>query len=236
MPTFTIESFNAVGVQRAGVDEPWTTIARSAGNGLYSSSGNYVGYADKSDTATQWKQLIRLIVPFDTSGIGPGQVIDAAVVELYGFTKANHGGVNQPSVGLYPCTPTVNGFPQASDYERCADTVISDVITFAAWSLGSTAKSTPNAFTLTAAGLARINPLGWTTLAGRFTWDAGLMVPPDWNAFAIGAWTGDPTLRPRITVTYHAAPGAPIDQRIDVDAIALGAELHLDAIMGGLDA
>jgi hypothetical protein len=229
MPTLTFTATTAAGVERAGVDQSWAAITAGVGTGLFVNAGNYVGYADRSATANQWGRLIRLVLPFDTSVIGPGHVIDSATVRLQAFVKQNAGGVNVPSGALYAVSPTTPGLPDPSDYERMSDAILSNAIPFASWDGALT-------FTLTPAGLAQINPLGWTTIAGRFTWDALHTPPTDWNAFALGVWVGDPTLRPTLDVTYHAAPGAPIDQRIGIDATAIGDEMPLTAIMGGLDA
>lgn len=236
MPVASISSYLSAGVQRDGVDEPWATIRGGAGTSVYAAAGNYVGYAERGATPNQWSQLIRLVLPFDTSVIGPGQIIDSATITLFGFTKMNAGGVNKPGVSLYRLPPSATPqIVQASDYERITATSIANTIAFDSWQLAplDSPLVVVNVFTLNATGLAQINPLGWTTFAGRFTWDADNLAPGDWNAFSIGAWTGDVLRRPILDVTYHVAPAGPPTAVLNVAASALGDRWDVTAIVEG---
>lgn len=228
MPTLTIPSVNAAAPMRDAVDETWAAIRAGVGTNLFVSAGNYLGYAEKGATTNQWGQLMRLVAPFDTSGIGPNQIIQSATVTFTGFTKANHGGVNLPPVNLYFATPLVAGQVSQGDYERISTTPLSTAIGFNAWNVGSA-----NVFTLNGAGLNAINPLGWTTIAARFVWDADGTVPGDWNAFNVGAWTGDPTMRPILSVTYAEAPAGPPTAVLHAAATAIGDRWDVTAIVEG---
>ena len=193
-----------------GYSYNWTTnpwLTKIAANG-----SNYVGDStslkmqDDSTTTTtdEWQVTLRGFIQFDTSSLGSGASISAAVLSIYRKLLSDTDGMS-PTTGWYSATIT----EAKSDYESVGSTLLSSTLNFDDW--GATGYS---AFTLNASGRTYINQTGNTDLGSRETvYDAGATKPPwvsdtDVRVIGYGAAETGTTKDPKLIVTYTTSGGA----------------------------
>jgi hypothetical protein len=195
--TTTVDGY----VERSTVDETWGTIRSGAGNvagDIYPTVGEGP-LARTSLTTNQWKILNRVITLFDTSALSSGMIV-SGTLSCYGFFQVN--GSFDPDAGVYSCAPASNTSIVASDYGTFGSTLLSDVLTYAAFTT-----SGYNVFTLNSDGLAAVSRTGITKVGLRLTHDA-TNTAPAWLSDArsgFGFYLADETgstKDPKLEVTY----------------------------------
>jgi len=187
-----------------GYSYNWTTnpwLTKIAANGsYYVGDGTSLKMQDDSTTTTtdEWQITLRAFIQFDTSSLGSGASISAAVLSIYRRLLTDTDGMS-PTTGWYSATIT----EAKSDYESVGSTLLSSTLNFDDW--GATGYS---AFTLNASGRTYINQTGNTDLGSRETvYDAGATKPPwvsDTEVRVIGYGTAETgtTKDPKLVITY----------------------------------
>jgi len=187
------------GASSRGTDGAWSSIV--TGNGTYNNWTNtaYFILFDTNTTATtdEWSGLTRGLVRFDTSSLGSGATISAAVMSVYYRTKGD-GAALAPKVGVYGAT-----ISQAnSDFESAGSTLFSSEIDYADFSSGY------EDFTFNSSGRTDINKTGNSDFSTR---DSKYDVPdtaPSWSdskfsrLFAYPSEETGTTKDPKLVITY----------------------------------
>lgn len=137
----------------------FSTIRSEAGFGSDDTQPfDEVATVQDSKTAN-FRAITRGIFKFDTSSIGAGQVISAAVLSLYGKDKTDTLAATT-DINIYATTTASNTSLTSSDYNiaNWTFTQCSTTIAYASWSTAGY-----NDFTLNATGIATISTSGVTT-------------------------------------------------------------------------
>lgn len=231
MPTDTFYSIAEGSPARTDKSESWHDIRYGAGTYIYTRPHIFI-QAHATDT-DMWDTVVRGVMAFDTSSLPDGATISAAILSLYGRTKADTLGLS-PSIKLYSIVPVydqkIDGQTfMIGDYELIGGAGASDAITYAAWST-----SGYNDFTLNVLGRLLINKAGQTYFAIReVDHDAGGGVPT-WSADdysiieAYKTADGD-AYRPKLVVTYATViPEVTTDAATDIAATSFTANGTID--------
>lgn len=214
-PDPNVESTSVDGITtRSGVDEAMATIRAGAGTSATDSGAAGSGLAlVASTTSNQFKQLNRPIFLFDTSALGAGATISAAVKSVFGSGTNGNGLSGEASANsvavLVASTPASNTALVAGDYSQFGSTDFGRSAQQNAWNTAAY-----NDITLNASGLAAISKTGITKFALRHGWDfdntiTGLTHVNDAEQTLEMKFadTADVTSDPKLVITYTAVAG-----------------------------
>lgn len=186
-----------------GGDLVWADIRGHGGNIFRDDTPTADNPAWLQTTADQdyYKILYRSIYLFDTSGLGSGAVISAAVFSFYGSAKADTFGIT-PDLCVYSSDPASNTALADGDYDSLGATEYSSIVTYAAYSA-----SGYNDFTLNATGRGIIDKTGITKLGIREHTHDAHNSEPTWasekhyyfSGYMADKGTG---FKPKLVVTY----------------------------------
>jgi hypothetical protein len=220
-------------ITRGATQELWSAIIAGAGTNAYPSnpSGGPGASIGGGTTANYWVYNSRTILLFDTSAIPDNAEITAAVLSMYGSSKASVGGAI-PNTNVYASTPASNTDLVTTDYSQVGSTPFCDTaITYANWNV-----ATPfwNDFALNAAGIAAISLTGVSKFSLRnANYDVAASQPP-WTSGGVSYLDGylseqGTGYQPKLVVTYttgvtektSADLCSGIDVKDDYPAVAL---------------
>lgn len=200
-------------VRRSSVDEGWTTLTAGAGTSQSSDQAAVTAwFMQASATTNQWQGLTRTIYTFDTSAIGAGATISAAVFSLASYDAASLDNLSAtPTTDIYGATPGDNAALAASDYGQCGATSYTG--SPVAWASLDLTDTNYNDFTFDATGRAAINGSGITALSVRNANYDVADTPPTWSSGQQSQWfvyhadQAGTTTDPKLVVTYTPAVG-----------------------------
>ena len=142
-------------VGRDTANEAWATIRDTAGNWVNDTVNDYAwGNLIQSGVSSGWMNFLRTFAFFDTSSIPDTDVIDSAILSIYGTSKTDAHNCT-PDVGVYGTTSTGTTALANADYQKYLSTAFSSTISYANWSTAGF-----NDFALNADGLANISKTG----------------------------------------------------------------------------
>lgn len=193
-------------VSRIVASETWATIIAGAGTNVSASSDplNPVRIS-ASSTSNQFSRCTRSIFTFDTSGIGAGQTISAAIFSLNGTAKQDDLSTT-PDINVYGSTPAANNSLANADYGQTGSSAYATAITYGSWSTAGY-----NDFTFNGTGIAAISTSGVTALATRNANYDVAAVQPNWVSSNVSSFTcnfadaAGTSTDPKLVVTYSAA-------------------------------
>lgn len=209
-PDPSIEVATTDGYTQASISGTWAELIAAAG-----------GFADHTVTqhsfftiaATnvpdQWTQADRSIFLFDTSALGGGAVISAAVLSVYGWIKTDTLAA-APTADIYTSNPASNTTLIGTDYS----TLGSVSQTGAPIPYASFVTAAYNDFTFNATGISNVSKTGISKFGGRNANYDVAAVAPTWSSFGFTrdlvnfADFAGTTSDPKLVVTYGAAPPA----------------------------
>ena len=205
-------------VRRQSVTESWATIIAGAGNakGDASASAQSVLIA-AGGTTDIWTQNNRGIFLYDTSALGAGATVSAAIKSLFGAGKTDNGSF-VPDINIYASTPASNTALENADYGQTGSTPFSTAISYANYSTIAY-----NDFELNEDGIAAISVTGVSKFSAKNANYDVAESPPTWvidklafltNYFADQA---DLTNDPKFAVTYEG--GASVITRRTIHGI-----------------
>lgn len=219
--TFAVDGF----VYRAGVEETWATIRAGAGTGAADTSTPERAFSIRSFSSSgNWFEIVRSIFLFDTSSLNTGDTITAAVLSLYGSSKADPLSIT-PNADIYTSTPAADTALVAGDFTQIATTSqTGSPITYA-----SLVTSAYNAFTFNATGRGNVSKTANSKFGCRnANYDVSGTVPT-WSAsvtsefrvaFADAAGlTQDPKLVVTFTPPPPPVPGANERVRVFINSV-----------------
>lgn len=158
-------------VVRNGVEESWATIRAGAGNGALDTAANFdeQGLRVSTTIATNWRNMERAIILFDTRAIADTDSIDSGTFNLYVQSKID---TITPSSGvmafrIVDSTPASNTAAVAADYANVGTTAQATDI-----NIGSISITAYNQWTLNSTGLGNISKTGVTKFGLRHSRDA----------------------------------------------------------------
>ena len=135
---------------------------------IHDGVGTSVNATSASETYFYWyfggagNELRRTILTFDTSSLGSGATISAAVMSLFGAGKADGAG-KSPNIDIYASTPASNNNLVAADYQQIGTTSqTGSPITYANYST-----TTYNDFTFNSTGTSTISTTGISKFGAR---------------------------------------------------------------------
>lgn len=193
-----------------GAAPDWATIRAAAGvdAGDSATSGNIVEFQHNS-TGVNWVNLTRSIFLFDTSSLGAGATISAAVMSIASLQRSNSAGT--PDINIYSSNPASNTALVGGDFDSLGTTKFCDTaITYANW----TPVDTYHDWTFNADGRAAISKTSITKLGAKdYTHDASNSDPGSGGAYSdsylvgyFADYTGT-TYDPKLVVTYTVPAG-----------------------------
>jgi len=159
-------------VQRAAVDEVFSTIRAGAGTAAVSNSSPMVVRLNATATLNQFESLLRIYVLFDTSIISASGTISSAVFSGYGIQK--EAGNGSPDLHLASSSPASNTDLVAADYQQVG------ITSFGSITYANFTGLQYNDITLNAAGVTNISKTGISKFSLQTSWDIN-------NSFT-GAW------------------------------------------------
>ena len=199
-------------VFRAAANESWNTIRTTTTGTGSSDNNNFVNFqvALSNDSGgTNWRNMRRIIVLFDTSALPDTDTISSATLSLYAslVSAANWG----QSIAINTSNPASNTAIADGDYDY-GDFGTTDLATRV---LGSNITVDQyNDFALNASGLANITKTGVSKFGLRYSGDVDNAEPSnsagqkdDTNAF-LHADTAGTASDPKLVVVHSAAGGA----------------------------
>lgn len=198
-----------------GSGATFATIRAAAGNGSDPTSASIYPAGLFTDNVTnQYRNLYRSIFLFDTSSIGAGQTVSAAVLSLLGDGKGDDATAITPDINIVASTPASNTDIVNGDYTQLGATAFATAITFAGYST-----SAYNDFTLNASGIAGVVVTGVSKFGARNdNYDRANSAPATWTSLTdhyfsckfadVAGTTSDPKL-----VVTHASAGPSASRR-----------------------
>lgn len=157
---------------RQSVNEPFTNIRSGTGNDNDNGADNIVGGVDANSGASNYKNMWRYVVLFDTSSLPDDQTITSATLSLYDSNSKADTFATTPTYVVVSSNPASTSTIASADYQTRGSTALSNYIAFAV--------SQYNVLTLNAAGIALINNAGITKLGTTINWDLD-NTPPAWS-------------------------------------------------------
>lgn len=200
----SISPYSAAGdgnVSNMTASSSWSSC-RSAGTGT-AKDDTGTGQTIQIDVGFSGEKGIRRgFWAFDTSGIGSGQSVTAASLNIYGTGKSNYA-IGDPDLYIVSGSQASTSSLATSDFGSVGST------SFGSKSYASFSTSGNNAITLNSSGQSAINMTGYTKLAGRMGNDYNNTDPGGSFASAyVTAYTSEQTGTsndPYLSVTYAAA-------------------------------
>lgn len=210
MPTLTVYPDPSTGgttvdgwVRRTSTGESFATMRGGAGvDAGPSQASNVFSDIIAHTVADEYIEMVRTIYTFDTSPLGTGATITAAVLSFFGLGT----GVNTLGGGTYNvfgATPAANNDLVAADYSQLGTTAFATAIAFASWS-----ESAYNDFTLNASGISNINKTGISRFGGREDAHDAQNSAPTWGSsnanyvFTYYADQAGTANDPKLVITY----------------------------------
>lgn len=200
----SVSPYSAAGdgaVSNMTASSSWSSC-RSAGTGTAKDDTGVTNIIQTDVGFSGEKGLRRMFWAFDTSGIGSGQSVTAATLNLYGSTKSNYS-IADPDLYIVSGTQSSTSSLATSDFGSVGSTSFGSK-TYSSWST-----SGYNSITLNSSGQSAVNMTGYTKMAGRMGNDFNNTDPG--TSFASGyiqAYTSEQTGTandPYLSVTYTAA-------------------------------
>lgn len=200
--TTTVDGF----VFRSSAISTWSGIRDGVGTGFDDTTlQNYVIYIQSDFLADTYRKIIRGIFLFNTSSIGAGSTITAAVLSLYGIAKTDPAGWT-PNIDIYTSNPASNTALAAADYTTLGTTSqTGSPITYANFT-----NSVYNDFTFNATGISNISKTSISKFGVRNANYDAANTPPTYIASEISSIsvsyaedTGT-TRDPKLVVTYSS--------------------------------
>lgn len=201
-------------VRRQTVDQTLANIRSGAGNNHSSTDTDMVAaYLAASTTTNQFQRLVRGIFLFDTSALGAGATISAAIFSLYG-NNGTLGAVKVGDLGTTPLhvagsTPASNTTLADSDYGQCQTTTFGN-IAYASFTINQY-----NDISLNASGQSNISLTGVSKFSTQLEWDINNSFGGTWVSGQVTAFDcnyadqAGTTQDPKLVVTYTPAAGFP---------------------------
>lgn len=210
--------------------DTWGDIRDGAGNGFVDATAtDLVGVTAFNAIGDKWRNLSRLIILFDTSGLPDLAEISGAVFSLYGQTKLDALSIT-PNINVYKSTPFSNIALQNDDFvDVGAVALCATPITYAGWDTAGY-----NNFTLLDVDTDDFGyiPVDGVTKLGcrNVNYDVA-DIEPNWIQgqtswlIAYMAEQGNTTKDPKLVVTYtaptHYERSAIVNIGIDVSKVRL---------------
>lgn len=189
----------------------WAAIRDGSGNTLNQNAANHYGFRlGCFPTTNKWIFVYRSIYTFDTSSIGGGNTVSAAVFSCWSATNPDSLSC-APDADVYTATPASNNILVNGDYTQVG--TVSQ--TGAALSYATINVNTFIDFTFNATGRGNISLTGISKFGIRNanydvanvppTWQAGSNKYTGWIVYSFDSYgTGN---GPRIVITYAAGGG-----------------------------
>lgn len=220
MATLTVyPSLDGV-VQRGSVSETWATIKAGAGNAHDNTvASNDAAYlVANPGVADRWAKISRGIFLFDTSAMGSGATVTAAVMSLYIYDK-NQTATGTSAFDIYASTPASTSALADADFTQVGSTSQTGAATtYASVTVGAYWDNTFNA-----TGRGNVSTTGISKFGCReVNFDVGAGTP---------TWSADPALAgiscrqseyaattndPKLVVTYTPAGPAGVKTINDI--------------------
>jgi hypothetical protein len=191
--------------------DSWTTIKGRAGDYAYDSAYTWYlcGYKNAADY-NAFVYLFRSILTFNTTSLGVGAAVTAAVISIYGGIGTNGLG-GTPKINIVTSNPTNPASLTETDFSTLGSTRLSAAIEYASWDTGGY-----NSFTLNATGIAAVVGGGISKYGIREdTYDIGTSTPvyigEGYQMFFIGrGYAAGASYKPKLSVTYTPGINTPI--------------------------
>jgi len=180
----------------------WANIRIAAGSGsLDTDATKNLIFWDESGTNSQYQQMTRAFLLFDTSSITDTDTIDSATLGFVSSAKTDcTAGC---SISLVASNPAINTVIGNSDYNALGITKFASDMAMTAIDTNNVAY---NNFTLNASGLANINVSGISKFA--------IASNKDINNTAPGNWSGGQSQR--LTINFASQAGTDKDPKLTV--------------------
>lgn len=200
----SVSPYSAAGdgsVSNMTASSSWSSC-RSAGTGTAKDDTGVTNIIQTDVGFSGEKGLRRMFWAFDTSGIGSGQAVSAATLNLYGSNKSNFS-IADPDLYIVSGTQASTSSLATSDFGSVGTTSFGSK-TYSSWS-----NAAYNSITLNSSGQSAVNMTGYTKLAGRMGNDYNNTDPG--TSFASGylqAYCSEQSGTsndPYLSVTYSAA-------------------------------
>tara|TARA_Y100000310_G_scaffold174234_1_gene174318 strand:+ start:1309 stop:2277 length:969 start_codon:yes stop_codon:yes gene_type:complete len=152
--------------EEIGLGDTWSNIHGGAGT-ISSDDETFLFCARIESLESDWKNIFRGVVLFDTSSLDDAISIGTTTLSLRGTAKKNEGSLNL-NVNIYSSAPASNTAVVAGDFNSLGTTAFSTAISHASFST-----SAYNDFVLNASGVAQITATGVSKFGMRNeTYDA----------------------------------------------------------------
>ena len=201
-------------VKRTGSSESYSALIGGNGTGFDDddATGNNGLLLSASETTDEWDEYWKVILLFDSSGIGSGQSVSAAVLSTTTVREIDGGIHSGAGWNCVASAPASNTGLAAGDYQTMGTTRFSDTdLTFATNTADS---STYNDFILNSTGRAAvamegISKFGWAS-ARHLDYAASSTEPnwitgQNWIVGILWSETGGTSKDPKLYVTYGVA-------------------------------
>lgn len=196
-------------VSEGGDNSTLATLRAAAGNNADTTSTEIQTRLVCSATTNQFSGLDRGLEFYDTSAIGSGSTISAAVNSLYGSTNFNGGGT-LPDIHVASGNAASTTTLATSDYAQA---------NFGSTSYGSVvgasfSTSAYNDITFGAPGIANISKTGISKFSTQLSWDINNSFTGTWSngrqwqLYPFGSDQSGTANDPKLVVTYAAGAAA----------------------------
>lgn len=178
----------------------WSAIRAGSANRATPTDATFLQYTGSHSSLNQWKNLWRIHIPFDTSGLPDAATVTDADLDLY-CTQADSDNFSL-SLSLVESTAASNTTLATTDYQAYNTTRYATDKAFSTFST-----SNYNTITLNSSGRSFINKTGWSKFSlmcdcdlddSSPTWSS---VAADYLSFSSSEATGT-SQDPKLTVTY----------------------------------
>lgn len=184
----------------------WGDIRDGAGNGSNDSEVKNSIAITCDDEDSKYRQIVRGIYLFDTSGLPNSILVTATVLSIYGASKFNDAGWS-PVLNIYASTPDSNIAIINGDFTQVGTTAFATGIAYAALDVADY-----NDFTFNATGRAAVSKTSISKFGTRESdYDVADSAPAwgdvkYWLFESYFADQGNTTNDPKLVVTYSMLP------------------------------
>lgn len=190
----------------AAPGEVWATLIAGAGTfaSVTGDSTTICFYLVSTSTNLQWQMVSRMFFNFDTSSLGSGATISAAVMSMFGSSKSDSLTVT-PNIDVYTATPAATNTLAITDFQNVGSVSQTGTpITYAGWST-----TAYNDFTFNATGIGNVSKTGISKFCLRNASYDVATVAPAWVSNGVselkGRYADDLTNVPKLVITYTVA-------------------------------
>jgi hypothetical protein len=199
--------------------DTWANLRNGAGTNYSNPTNDAFFYFRCGTTSNTYTEIDRYICTFGTSGLTEAATISAAILSLYGTSKADLGSWT-PNINIYTSAPASNNQLAAGDYDSVGTVVQCDTaITYAGWSTAGY-----NDFTFNATGLGNISKTGISKFGARNANYDVANSPPTWGSgnpsAHVSGYHADQTGTtndPKLAVAYTLNTGTVLTEYPDAD-------------------